>query len=323
MGCYKNGGNYFILGSDSNYNSTNGKALPYECINSGTNKPITDVPLYQCIDVFTAQCSDDANQTYTTSDVTSDYDYVYFEWPTEWGTPGKVYAYFYAGVNLRDDNWQRACYSAWPGVAASGTEYGDGTTNTYSTTYNYPVTSNKYNDTETNGTLGPDATFTYKDGNTNYTVYKFRIPMGDRKNYSKVIFNTGLSGFGGGKETGVIEYNPGYIYRLNGSCIKHFEKDSTVPYEARTSIVSSEEVYDYIYVKTTGNDTTNWDDMHITFYDSNGTQIYQGGHGYIMEYAGQKKVDETTYSYYKIPIPKDAAKFKLNNGMGKRGDHNK
>ena len=300
---YKNHYNYYKLASG---NATSNAALTY-----WTQSEITGA-------------KDTLEMTYNEADVTSDYDYVYFEWPTEWRTPGKVYAYFYAGGNLRDDNWQRACYSAWPGVAASGTEYGDGTTNTYSTTYNYPVTSGQYNGTEQDGTLGPDATFTYNDGNTNYIVYKFRIPMGDRKNYSKVIFNTGLSGFGGGKETGVIEYNPGYIYRLNGSCIKHFEKDSTVPYEARTSIVSSEEVYDYIYVKTTGNDTTNWDDMHITFYDSNGTQIYQGGNGYIMEYAGQETVNETTYSYYyKIPIPKDAAKFKLNNGMNKNGNYNK
>ena len=41
--------------------------------------------------------------------VESDYDYVYFAAPSSWGN--NIYAYFYGGGNLREDNWQRACYT--------------------------------------------------------------------------------------------------------------------------------------------------------------------------------------------------------------------
>ena len=239
--------------------------------------------------------------SYSNVDVSSDYDYIYFEKPAGWND--HIYAYFYAGGNLRADNWQRACYSAWPGVAAAGTEYGT----TYSTTYNYPVTSDRYNGTAADGTLSPDAVFTGSDGNV---IYKFRIPKGDRKNYSKVIFNDGLVSQGGGKETGVIDYKAGYLYKENGTCKKQYEKSPTVPYTARSGND------DYIYIKT--NDST-WDDIHIIFYDANGTQMLQGGHGYVMEYSGTSG----GYDYYRIPVPETASKFSLNNGIKKDTAHTK
>ena len=246
--------------------------------------------------------ADERNKTYTTLDVDSDYDYVYFEKPAEW--KNHVYAYFYGGGNLRADNWQRACYSVWPGVAPEGTEYNNGT-QYYSDIYNYSYTGTLYNHSdlanETTNISNPESTF--KIGTK--IIYKFRIPKGERKNYSKVIFNDGLTAANGGKETGVISYNPGYIYNKNGSATKHYESSPTVSYTARSGND------DYIYVKTTNIST--WDDIHIKFYDTNGTQILQGGHGYIMSYSGA----DSTYTYFRVPIPTEAAKFSLNNGMGK------
>ena len=148
-------------------------------------------------------------ETYKTIDVDSDYDYVYFEWPTEWGnTPRTVYAYFYGGGDLRKDNWQRATYSVWPGVAPVATEYetkdSSGTvTGTYhSDTYAYSYTAPLYTGSNPMDLSNPESSFVGSNGRT---VYKFRIPKGDRTNYSKVIFNDGLSSQGGSHETGVCQ----------------------------------------------------------------------------------------------------------------------
>ena len=55
---------------------------------------------------------------------------------------------------------------------------------------------------------------------------------------------------------------------------------------------------------------SNWDDLHVTFYNANGTKILQGGTGYVMKYAGVKD----GYTYFKVPVPDNAKKFRLNNG---------
>ncbi len=265
--------------------------------------------------------------TYSSSDITSDYDYIYFD-ATSAGW-NKVYAYFYGGGNLRDDNWQRACYSAWPGVAPVGTDYwskdenNDSTANVHSNTYSIQTNGNTYNGKDTKiendvtvsdkGTLSPEAVFTL----SGHTIYKFRIPMGDRKNYSKVVFNDGLKAINGGHETGVIAYQSGYIYDKSGTPTKHYEKSSTVNYTGRTAsaVINAGEENEatvtwteYVYVKN----TQNWDDLHITFYDNKGKQIYQKGCGYVMDYAG--KLDGV--EYYRMPIPADAATFSVNNGIG-------
>ena len=144
--------------------------------------------------------------------------------------------------------------------------------------------------------------------------------MGDRKNYSKVVFNNGLKSQSGGQETGVIDYEAGYIYSKNGSATKHYEKKPTKTYTGRTitvtETVNEQEVQntypEYIYIKN----TAGWQDLHITFYDANDGQILQKGHGYVMDYAGNDGKD-----YYRIPIPEDAAKFSINNGTGQANQY--
>ena len=143
----------------------------------------------------------------------------------------------------------------------------------------------------------------------NKTIYKFRIPKGDRTNYSKVIFNDGLSSQSGGNETGVIAYKPGHLYNKDGQETKHYENGPTVSNTAETGADSATE---YIYIKMDSNTASTWDDPHITFYDSNGTQILQGGCGYVMDYAGT----DSNNTYFKVPIPNDAKKFSVNNGIG-------
>ena len=240
--------------------------------------------------------ADERNKTYSTNAVDSDYDYIYFEAPSSWGN--HIYAYFYGGGDLRGDNWQRAVYSIWPGITPVGTVFTAGASSGssgHSDIYGYPLSGSIAN---------PDNTFADKNNNT--TVYKFKIPLGERKNYSKVIFNNGLQSQvsltspadGKTHETGVIDYNRGYLYKANGSAYQHYENNPTIQYEQRG---------DKLYIKT---GESSRDDIHIKFYNASGTQILQGGSGYLMQYSGVK--DGNTY--YTIPIPKDAKKFSLNNG---------
>ena len=240
--------------------------------------------------------SDNRSKTYSDKPVDSDYDYIYFEAPSSWGN--HIYAYFYGGGDLRNDNWQRAVYSIWPGVAATATEYtASGYERGTSDIYDYSLPVN------------PESTYTDKAGRT---VYKFRVPKGERKNYSKVIFNNGLksqlSGNGGdGKlhETGVITFHRGYLYTSSGSSKLHNEVTSTTSYEQRG---------DYLYIKN----TAGWDDIHIRFYNSSGSQILQTGEGYVMDYSGKQDGTE----YFRIAIPKNAAKFSLSTGKQYSDDGN-
>ena len=244
--------------------------------------------------------SDNRSKTYSDKPVDSDYDYIYFEAPSNWGN--HIYAYFYGGGDLRNDNWQRAVYSIWPGVAATATEYtASGSETGTSDIYKYP--------TEYGTTLNPESTYTDKN---NLTVYKFRVPKGERKNYSKVIFNNGLKSQlsvngGDGKlhETGVITFHRSYLYTSSGSSKLHNEATSTTSYEQRG---------DYLYIKN----TAGWDDIHIKFYNSSGSQILQTGEGYVMDYSGKQSGTE----YFRIAIPKNAAKFSLSTGKQYSDDGN-
>ena len=281
-GSTKNYGNYFILGTDIN--------TRYNCLDNSNNPK--EATLSQNVNVITNLSHEDTSTKYSSNEVESDCDYIYFaKKKTSISWNGHIYAYFYGGGNLREDNWQRACYSIWPGVAPVGSQFNDGSDHN-STIYDYTPSAN------------PESTFEITKGSTAYTVYKFRLPEGDRKNYSKVIFNDGLSKHSGGKETSPITYNAGYIYYEDGGSKKHFENYSTEQYTARGG------ADDYLYIKTSD---SSWDDMHITFYDANGTQIHQGGKGYVMNYSGTIGGE----AYYRIAIPNDAAKFKLNNGRDK------
>ncbi len=289
----KNYGNYFQIRSD------------YTNVISGIPVVLTSWDSY-------TSTGDKWNETYSSFDMDSDYDYVYFEAPSNWGS--HIYAYFYGGGDLRKDNWQRACYSVWPGVAPVGSEYRQGLTRYHSDVYNYTYTGNLYTGT-TNSLSNPESSFTKGSS----TIYKFRIPKGDSKNYSKVIFNNGLQtqltyngGDGRTHETGVISYKPGYIYNSSGSSTKHYDIQGTYSYTKRGSANSD----DYIYIKTSD---TSWDDMHIVFYDASGNQILQGGKGYVMEYSGTQGGNR----YFRAPIPVNASKFSLNNGMNKSGSYSK
>lgn len=301
----KNYGNYFkIKDSDRNVSSSNAIRL-------------TEWKDY-------TSTGDKWNETYSSVDVTSDVDYIYFAAPSTWGT--HIYAYFYGGGDLRKHNSLRACYSVWPGVAPEGTEYDASGTGYHSDTYQYTYNNaNLYVGTSSSIANAPESTFKFTKNGTEYNVYKFRVPLGDRKNYKKVIFNNGLASQqsgslnsgGDGKlhETTVIpnadensSYNAGYIYMADGSSIRHFDQDSTTSFTKRGT------GDDYIYIKTS---ESTWDDMHIVFYDSNGRQILQGGTGYVMEYSGTSGGN----TYYRMAIPTNAAKFSLNNGRDKSSSY--
>ena len=257
------------------------------------------------------QCRDKYKATYNTSDVESDYDYIYFRLPSGSGWSNHVYAYFYGGGDLRAHNWQRGVYSIWPGVAPVATEYSvsNGGTDTaqHSDHYTYEYTQTLFSETPSNtGSLSginPESTFTYNGD----TVYKFRIPKSERvtyenngkRVYDKVIFNDGSSRYSNGKETGMIGFKAGYIYSPDDTTGKKYYGEATNNYTGRG---------DYLYI----NNAANWDNLHVTFYNANGTAILQGGKGYIMQYEGTKDGKK----YYRIPIPSGAAKFKINNGKG-------
>ena len=239
---------------------------------------------------------DKVRETYGDSEVESDYDYIYFRRPAGWGS--NIYAYFYGGGDLRKDNWQRACYSIWPGVAAASADYSVSNaddTSHHSDIYAYSYTGELYSSTSGTYNANPETTFNYGG-----TVYKFRIPKGELKNYSKVIFNDGLSSRGGSHETSVIKYRAGYLYSLNNLSGEKYYDSSTADYQMRG---------DYLYVIC--NDSS-VDNLHVQFYNSNGIQILQSGHGYIMQYAGTANGSR----YFRIPIPSSAARFSLSNGKG-------
>ena len=288
------------------------------------------------------------NETYSAVEVDSDFDYIYFEKPADWSD--HVYAYFYAGNDLREDNYNRATYSAWPGVAAVAAEYvetdkvvtitdgvpGDLTStektyhsDQYTYTYEEGVSSGSlYTSSASGQPTNPETAYKVANVGTNgrvTAIYKFRIPKselksyanGEKRNYDKVIFNDGLSN---AKDTGVtkthetrkIDFEAGALYNSNGTKVKTYSSTATVPYTKR-------EGDSYLYIKTTGANTTDWDNMHITFYNTNGNRILQSGNGYVMEYAGKQTENTTEYTYFRIAIPNNAAKFQLNNGAENSG----
>ena len=288
----------------------------YFKIDSGDVNNTQNLKLKTWSNSFIKSVGDDPNKIYSDNNaIESDYDYVYFAAPSTWGN--HIYAYFYGGGNLREDNWQRACYSIWPGVEPVGTEYkadeaGTDDVEHHSDIYTYSYTGDLYGGTTSATPTNPDSTFAWGD----YTVYKFRVPLGDRTNYSKVIFNNGLSKWNGGKETGVITYHSGYLYKKNGSSEKFYDEKPTYVYTGRG---------DNLYVRISGTDFTtsgtdlyNWDDLHVVFYYSN-NQAIQGGKGYVMKYSGTKD----GYTYYSVPIPENAVSFTVNNGKNKSSPHNK
>ena len=255
--------------------------------------------------------------TYNTAEVESDYDYIYFRLPSGSGWSNHVYAYFYGGGDLRAHNWQRGVYSIWPGVAPVATEYSvsNGGTDTaqHSDHYTYEYTQTLFSETPTNSGnltgINPESTFQYDGGK----VYKFKIPKSERvtyenngkRVYDKVIFNDGFKKYSANtstssnNETGMIGFKAGYIYSPDDTTGKKYYGEATNNYTGRG---------DYLYI----NNAANWDNLHVTFYNANGTAILQGGKGYIMQYEGTKDGKK----YYRIPIPSGAAKFKINNGKG-------
>ena len=252
----------------------------------------------------------------TAFEVASDHDFIYFTKPASWQN---VYAYFYGGGDLRADNWQRACWSIWPGVLSFNSElYGNNTKQ--DPTLALSGSDNTFN-TYINSVLQqPGSTYKNKYGET---VYKFKRPLGDTTNYYKVIFSNGLVGAGtdkttfSGKETNVIEYTLGsgyYAYDANaaktatGSWTQQ-QSNSTIPYTFR----KSDGKVDYLYIKN--NTSNSWDDIHVQFYSGN-TQILQQNHGYVMAYSGKRNDNR---EWYKVPVPTNASHFTLSNGYNKSG----
>lgn len=290
---YKNYHNYFMITADD-VNVSKSKAVTltnWDGIPSGDN----------------------LNTVYSAAnEIESDADYVYFAVPASgsgWGN--HIYAYFYGGGNLRRDNRQRACYTVWPGLEPVSSEYttytnkGDTTgTDTHSDIYGYSYTGSLYDSSNTISTpTNPETTFSYTRDTSTYKVYKFRIPLGERRNYDHVIFNDGLSRYSAhDMETDVINYTPGFIYYADRSSDSHFESLTTDIYSSTRG--------DYLYIKMDSTTLGTWDDLHVTFYNASGTEILQSGTGYVMKYAGTKDSD----TYFKIPVPDNAAKFSLNNG---------
>ena len=289
---YKNYHNYFMI-TAGDVNVSQSKAV--------TLTDWTGIP-----------SGDNLNTVYSaTNEIESDADYVYFAVPEGSGWGDHIYAYFYGGGNLRRDNRQRACYTVWPGLEPVSSEYttytnkGDTTgTDTHSDIYGYSYTGNLYNSGNESATpTNPETTFSYTRNSTSYKVYKFRIPLGERRNYDHVIFNDGLSRYStNDKETDVINYTPGFIYYADRSSDSHY-------YSLNTDVYSSTRG-DYLYIKMDNTTLNTWDDLHVKFYNASGTEILQGGTGYVMKYAGTKSGE----TYFKILVPDNAAKFSLNNG---------
>ncbi len=204
----------------------------------------------------------------------SDYDYIYFEDTENWaGASDHMYAYYYGGDDLQADNIQRACYSVWPGIPSV-------------------------------------ARFRNSDGKY---VYKFRRPMGDNRVYSSVIFNNGHTAAAGGANTATIKYNLGKGYTASAVAWDQYLSSypNTRSYTQRTYTDGGDTKTDYLYIL---NSSTNpWDDMHVVFYNEQGTVIHQDGVGYAAKDSGTNAQG----SWYRISIPTDAKQFSLNNGYNK------
>ena len=249
----------------------------------------------------------------TAFEVDSDHDFIYFTKPSGWS---KVYAYFYGGGDLRANNWQRACWSIWPGVLPFNSELNNDPTNQNG--------NNVFNTSIGNVILQPGATFKNKHGQT---VYRFRRPVGDTKDYFMVMFNNGMVGYGsgagtGGRETVSIEYTLGKgYYAKNENDPKtgvnewtQEQSNKTITYAFRDSVANDNKP-DYIYVKNTTGNT--WDDIHIQFYNGN-SRILQQASGYVMKYSGTKD----GVQWFKVPVPQNATHFTLSNGYDKSGSYN-
>ena len=244
--------------------------------------------------------------------VDSDVDFIYFKKPSGW--KDHIYAYFYAGGDLRADNWQRAVYSIWPGLIP----YGSSVASPASPNYN------NFSSGIGSMTLVPGSTF--KDANGN-TLYRFRLPMGDNTNYKNVIFSDGMIGSGdssadtglghgdgGRNESKMISYTAGNAYDKDAYGWQIADSlDATKTYMFRDkqtgSATSNIANAEYIYIRKSP--STNWDDLHIRFYNASGGEILQTGTGYVMPYVKE----ESGYQYFRVPVPSNAAKFSVNNGV--------
>ena len=168
----------------------------------------------------------------------------------------------------------------------------------------------------------------FKDASGN-TLYRFRLPIGDNKNYTKIIFSDGLVGSGDGLQTGyphgdgvfghesqLVDCKPGYAYNKDAGEWPHADQlTATQTYLFRKSdgsgTTANLDDADYLYIRNNSADP--WDDVHITFYNASGGEILQTGTGYVMKYSGTNNDGE----YFRVPIPSNAAQFAINNGSKK------
>lgn len=152
-----------------------------------------------------------------------------------------------------------------------------------------------------------ESSFSVSDG----TIYRFKCP--DTNTYTKVKFNNGIYQKDENNSIEISNTSPlnlskGNGYKFDGTSWS-YNSSTTTNYIAINSL---ESLCNYIYII---NEKDEFDDLHIMFYDENGTPILQAQPGYIPSYIGTESSDnDRKGKWYKIAIPNTASKFSINNG---------
>ena len=301
-GDYKDYGKYYTeikqLNTDANRKNAGNYWKLQPNNGNGLNEEKTNVRLANwSYDEIVNKAKDSYWKDAASFEVDSDSDFIYFKKPAYWRN--NVYAYFYGGGDLRENNWQRAVYSIWPGIIPNDSKVNPS-----------PTEGGFKDNINNNFVLSPDSTYKDKNGDT---IFKFRKPLGDDTLYHAVIFNDGLVGTGNRSsyhETKMHDATGGNGYTETGSWTQTATPNETTTYEFRNANDD-----DYIYIINKSGSGA-WDDIHIKFYDAGGNSILQGGNGYVMKYAGSISNGDASANgdYYRVPVPKNAVKFALNNG---------
>ena len=230
----KNNGNYWEI-KDSDWN------------NHGTEIPLTNWNQNQVVNIAHDQWNADPELTF---EAESDHDYVYFcntqGWPDD---NGKMYAYYYGGGDLQENNWQRAVYSIWPGIESVGSfKYGS-----------YTV----YKFRRPMGDRKAYSSVIFNNGHTAKAGGKATANIGI---YPKSTY-----------QLGYMYYNDSYTDNKNTGAIRNYtvyaDPNATERYTLRG---------DYLYILN----TANWDNLHVQFFNASEAQIHQSNAGYVLKDSG-------------------------------------